>query len=425
MHKTWVVIRREFVERVRSKWFIVSTVLGPLLMIALVVVPIIAARGGARQRTVAVVDLTTTGFGQRLAAALDRAHSIKATRVPLDPAHVAAVADSLTRLVGARVVDGFLMVSDVAVDSGKVEYRGSNVSSPRDMQLLSGAVDDAIFTERLGREGVDASVVKKAKIRLNLKTAKITGARATGESGEGAFFLAYAMWMLLYTGIILYGVNVLGSVVEEKTSRIVEVLVSSLRPFQLLSGKIIGVGAVGLFQFFIWGVFAAVLAGQRQFLMWQLGVSADAGAAISFPTISAATIAVFLTFFFLGYFLYAAMFAAVGAMTNSEAEARQAANVVVMLLVLPTVLMIGILNDPGGALAVRLSLIPFCAPIAMPVRWAAGEVPITQLAASIVLLLGTLFAITWVASRIYRVGILMYGKRPGLRELARWVRMAA
>ncbi len=425
MHKTWVVIRREFVERVRSKWFVVSTVLGPLLMIAFVVVPLILARSGARERSVAVVDLTTTGFGKRLTAALDQAEPIKATRVTAEPRQVAAAADSLTRLVGARVLDGFLIVSDATVDSGKVEYRGANVSSPRDMQVLSGLVDDAIFTERLGREGVDASVVKKAKVRLNLKTAKITGARTTGESGQGAFILAYVMWLLLYTGIILYGVNVLGSVVEEKTSRIVEVLVSSLRPFQLLSGKIIGVGAVGLFQFFIWGVFAAVLIGQRQFLMWQLGVTAEAGADVSFPVISAATIAVFLTFFFLGYFLYAAMFAAVGAMTNSEAEARQAANVVVMLLVLPTLLMIGILNDPSGAMAVRLSLIPFCAPIAMPVRWAAGEVPISQLVLSIVLLLGTLFGITWVASRIYRVGILMYGKRPGLRELARWVRMAA
>lgn len=425
MHKTWVVIRREFVERVRSKWFVVSTVLGPLLMVAFVVVPIMLARSGARERSVAVVDLTTTGFGRRLAAVLDQAQPIKATRVPSDAARVAAAADSLSRLVGARVLDGFLIVTDATVDSGKVEYRGANVSSPRDMQLLSGLLDDAVFTERLGREGVDPSVVKKAKVQLNLKTAKITGARTTGESGQGAFILAYVMWMLLYTGIILYGVNVLGSVVEEKTSRIVEVLVSSLRPFQLLAGKIIGVGAVGLFQFLIWGVFAALLAGQRQFLMWQLGVTPQAAADISFPSISAATIAVFLTFFFLGYFLYAAMFAAVGAMTNSEAEARQAANVVVMLLVLPTILMIGILNDPSGALAVRLSLIPFCAPIAMPVRWAAGEVPLSQLLASIALLLATLIAITWVAGRIYRVGILMYGKRPNLRELVRWVRMAA
>lgn len=423
--KIWVVIRREFVERVRSKWFIVSTVLGPLLMVAFIVVPLIVARRGARERSVAVVDLTTSGFGARLAAGLDQSEPIAATRLPADPARLAATTDSLTRMVGTRVLDGFLIVRDAAVDSGKVEYRGANVSSPRDMQLLSGLVDDAIFTERLGREGVNPTVVRKAKIRVDLKTAKITGARTTGESGQGAFILAYAMWLLLYTGILLYGVSVMGSVVEEKTSRIVEVLVSSLRPFQLLAGKIIGVGAVGLFQFFIWGVFAALLISQRQFLLWQLGVTPEAGADVSFPSISAATLAVFLTFFFLGYFLYAAMFAAVGAMANTEAEARQAANVVVMLLVLPSLLMIGILNDPGGALAVRLSLIPFCAPIAMPVRWAAGEVPIGQLVTSIALLLATLLGITWVAGRIYRVGILMYGKRPGLRELVRWVRTAA
>jgi ABC-2 type transport system permease protein len=119
------------------------------------------------------------------------------------------------------------------------------------------------------------------------------------------------------------------------------------------------------------------------------------------------------------------MFAAVGAMTGSEAEARQAANVVVMLLVVPSVLMIGILNDPGSSMAVWLSLIPFCAPIAMPVRWAAGQVPLTEVMLSVGILVATLFVITWIAGRIYRVGILMYGKRPGLKELVRWVRVAA
>lgn len=425
MRKTWVVLRREFMERVRSKWFVISTVLGPLLMLAMIVVPVWVAKSGATARSVVVVDLTTAGFGERLTGQLNQSLFFKTGRVRTEPARLETTADSLAKLVGARVLDGFLIVSDAAMDDGRVEYRGSNVSSPRDMQMLSTILQDAVFTERLGRAGINPQIVRTAKIRLDLKTAKITGARTTGESSQGAFMLAYAIWLVEYVGILLYGITVMSSVVEEKTSRIVEVLVSSLRPFELLSGKILGVGAVGLFQFLIWGVFAALLLDQRALVLRLLGVPPLAAASISLPTVSAATIAVFLTFFLLGYFLYAAMFAAVGAMTNSDAEARQAANVVVMFLVLPSLLMIGILNDPGGTMAVRLSLIPFCAPIAMPVRWAAGEVPMGEVVASIGILIATLFAITWVAARIYRVGILMYGKRPGLRELVRWVRMPA
>lgn len=425
MHKTLVVIRREFVERVRSKWFIVSTVLGPLLMLAFVVVPLLMARRGARERAVAVVDLTTSGVGQRLTTELDRSQPVRATRVVSEPAHLTAATDSLTQLVGARVLDGFLIVSDASVEDGRVEYRGSNVTSLRDMQLLSSLVEDALFAERLGRAGVDPGVVRQARIRLDFKTAKISGTKTTGESAQGSFILAYAMWMLLYMGILLYGINVMGSVVEEKTTRIVEVLVSSLRPLELMSGKIIGVGGVGLFQFLIWGIAAALLIDRRVLVLRLAGIQLPPGADLTLPTIPIATIVVFLAFFLLGYFLYAAMFAAVGAMTGSEAEARQASQVVVMLLVVPSVLMIGILNDPGSSMAVTLSLIPFCAPIAMPVRWAAGQVPLQEVAASVAILLATLVAITWVASRIYRVGILMYGKRPSLRELVRWVRAAA
>ncbi|HEX9581991.1 MAG TPA: ABC transporter permease [Gemmatimonadales bacterium] len=424
MRKMWVVIRREFVERVRTKWFIISTVLGPLLMVAFVAVPLIMARKGAQERVIGVIDATSTEFGRRLAASLDRAPPIKASWLPTPVAEIEQAADSLAVLIGAKVVDGFMIVSDEAVDDGKLEYRGSNVSSPRDMQILSTLVEEAVFTERLGRAGVDAALVRQAKIPLQLRTLKVAGARTTASSGEGSFILAYVIWLLLYMGILLYGVNVMGSVVEEKTSRIVEVLISSLKPFQLLAGKIIGVGGVGLFQFAIWGLCGAVLIDRRELVFRLLGESVPGGSTAAFPEVPLATVAVFLLYFLLGYFLYAAMFAAVGAMTSSEAEARQAANFVVMLLVLPSVLMIGILNDPDGTMAIALSIVPFTSPIAMPVRWAAAEVPATEIMSSLGALAAALLAVTWVASRIYRVGILAYGKRPGLRDLVRWVRTA-
>jgi ABC-2 type transport system permease protein len=423
MHKVWVIIRREFVEKVRTKWFVISTVLGPLLMASFIVVPILMAERGASRREIRVVDATTDGFGGRIVDAVRPPLPIEAELVSVSLERVESVADSLTTLVGEKQLDGYLIVTDATVANGSVEYRGKNVSSLTDMQILESVLGREVLTARLGRAGVDREVVAAAQIPVRLQTVSIRGGKVTEESGTSAFVLAYAVWIILYMSILLYGVQVMGAVVEEKTSRVIEVLVSSLRPFQLLAGKILGVGAVGLFQLSIWAVSALVLFRRRDLLLEMVGArTGGMVGAGTLPAVSVATLAIVLAYFLLGYFLYAAMFAAVAAMSNSEAEARQAQMPVVMLLVVPTVLMVGILQQPDGGMAVALSLIPFTAPIAMPVRWAAATVPLPEILGSVVLLGGTLLLVVWITARIYRVGILMYGKRPSPRELWRWVR---
>jgi ABC-2 type transport system permease protein len=337
-------------------------------------------------------------------------------------AELESIADSLTAAVGTKDLDGYLIVSDEAIEDGEVEYRGSNVSSMADMQVLEQVIRQAVLTERLDRAGVDPLVVAQAQGRVRMRTTNIRGGELTDESGATTFMLAYGVWLLLYMSILLYGVQVMGAVVEEKTSRVIEVLISSLRPFQLLAGKVVGVGAVGLFQLLIWSVSAWVLFQKRDAVLGLFGIEVAGGQSFSLPGISLAAVAIVLAYFVLGYFLYAAMFAAVAAMSNSEAEARQAQTPVVMLLVIPSVLMLGILQQPDGSMAVALSLIPFCSPIAMPVRWAAATVPASEMVASIAILAFTLWLVIWVAARIYRVGILMHGKRPTPRELIRWVR---
>jgi len=425
VRKTWVVIRREFLERVRTKWFIIGTVLGPVFMGMVIVLPILMAERGGGERTVVVVDATTEGFGTRLTDALTRLPRVNVTRRPVAAADMEQVAADLAREVDTTPLDGFLLISDATVADGKAEYRGANVSSMSDMRMLQATLRTSVFAERLQREGVEPSVVGRAQIPVELATVKIRDGEVTGESGEASFFLAYMIWFLLYISILLYGVQVLGAVVEEKSSRIVEVLVSSLRPFDLLAGKVIGVGAVGLLQLGIWLGAGKLLLDRRADVARLLGQSADQAAAIgsmSLPEVPLATLVLFLIFFLLGYFLYAAMFAAVAAMVNTEAEARQAQTPVVMLLVIPTVLMIGILNNPDGTMALTLSLVPFTSPIAMPVRWAAAPVPLAEAGGSIAILFATVVVITWIAGRIYRVGILAYGKKPGIKELVRWVK---
>jgi len=224
--------------------------------------------------------------------------------------------------------------------------------------------------------------------------------------------------------ILLYGVNVMTSVLEEKTTRIIEVLVSSLRPFQLMLGKVVGAGAVSFFQFVIWGVSARLLISLRVPIARALGADAASAQNMTLPHVPFATLAVFMAFFLGGFLLYSSMFAAVGAMSSNEQEARQAQQPVTYLLMISYFSIIGLTNDPSSTFARTLSMVPFTSPIATPVRWTAGSMGIGELAASLVLLLLGIVGVTWVAARIYRVGILMTGKRPTMKELVRWVRTA-
>jgi len=419
VRKVWAVIRREFVERVRSKWFWVSALLGPVFFGAMIVVPVLFAGAGGTRR-IAVVDGTTGAFGARVVAGLRHGKIFRATRVPAG----AGVVDSLTELVGAKQLDGFLIVTDAVVETGTAEYRASNVSSFRDVAELQDVLARLAVAARLERQGVDPTLVGRAQLRISLETKKISGSKTTGESAAQSFALAYVMGVVLFLVITIYGVNVMSSVVEEKTTRIVEVLVSSLRPFQLMIGKVLGVGAVSLFQFVLWGFGAKLLLSQRRALLAGLGGTEAARQVFQMPHLSAATLGVFLSYFLGGFFLYSAMYAAVGAMSSNEQEARQAQQPVMFLLLIAYVSMFGLTNNPESTYAVTLSLIPFTAPIAMPVRWAASTVPADELAGSLGLLLMGIVGVTWVAARIYRVGILMTGKRPSLKELARWVRAA-
>lgn len=422
MHKVWAVIRREFLERVRTKWFIISTVLGPIFMIGITVLPaVLAARGGA-PRSVAVVDESGGMLGQRLLTQLGTGNKFNATLVRVDTGGAAAARDSLTRQVQQKLLDGFLVVTSATVESGIAEYRGRNVSSLRDMALIEGVLRQVVVMERLTRSGIDPAVVQEAQTRIDLRTLRITRRGATGETGEATFALAYIIGIVIYMAIFLYSVNVMRSVIDEKQTRIVEVLVSSLRPFQLMLGKVIGVGGVGLFQFSIWGVAAALLFRYRQTVFGMLGVPPEQASQVQLPPIGGALVLIIIAYFLLGYVIYSALFAVVGASVNTEAEAQQAQMPVTMLLVAAIIVFPVVLQEPSGQLAAAMGLIPFFSPIIMPIRYAVSEVPTEEVLLSLAVLAVSTVAIVWVAGRIYRVGILMYGKRPTVRELLRWVR---
>jgi ABC-2 type transport system permease protein len=420
--KVWAVVRREFIERVRTKWFIISTVLGPVFLIGIMVLPAVLATRDSGPRTIAIVDDGSGGLAERVLTQFSVGNRFIVSRVKVDERDRQAALDTLTGAVQAKRLDGFLLLKPTTLETGKFEYQGRNVASLRDMQNLEVALRQIVVVERLTRRGIDPGIVEEAQQRIELETKRITKKGATGETGEATFFLAYSVGFVLYMMIFLYAVNVMRSVIEEKQTRIIEVLVSSMKPFELMLGKVIGVGGVGLFQCAIWGASALALLAYGQALFGFLHITPEQAAAVKFPDIGLAFVLITLAYFLFGYIIYSALFAVVGASVNTEAEAQQAQMPVTMLLVAAIIMFPAILQEPGGRLGVTMGMIPFFSPIIMPIRYAASEVPPAEVALSLaVLVLSTLLTV-WVAARIYRVGILMYGKRPSFREMIRWAR---
>jgi ABC-2 type transport system permease protein len=420
----WAIVRREFIERVRTKWFLISTVLGPVFMIAVTVLPALLTTRTGRVNTVVLVDEGSGALAQRLRTQLDKSGRFSVLPLDADPDRHQAVRDSLTREVQGQAIDGFLSVSGATVEAGAVEYRGRNVSSLRDMATLESVLRQAILVERLNRRGIDPALVQEAQARINLRTLRISRRGATGESGQATFFLGYSVGLVLYIVILLYGVNVMRSVLQEKQDRIIEILVSSLRPFQLMAGKVIGVGGVGLFQFGIWTVAGYLMVHYRTRILGLFGVSPQAVGSIQLPALGASLVGVAMAYFLLGYLLYSALFAVVGASCNTDSEAQQAQQPVMMLLVAALLLLFPVLNEPGGRLAVVTSMVPLSAPIIMPIRVAASDVPASEIGLSVAITAATSLLVVWGSARIYRIGILMYGKRPSVKELWRWARQS-
>jgi len=433
MRKLLAVIRREFIERVRTRAFLLSTLLGPVFISLTLFLPLYLSGRETAPKRIVILDGTSGGLGARVDSALRAAHygTDEAPRSKYEvewvrTSRVDEVQDSLVRSIGlARSrqphPDGVVVLTDQGLDSGSLRYLGSNVGSPTDMDALQGSLQAAVLAERLSRANLDPEVVRRASSPIRLEKSKVTAGRLTGESGEASFFLAYVMTFVLYFALLIYGIQVMSSILEEKTSRVVEVLAASLTPFQLMLGKIVGVGAVGLFQLTLWAAAAFYLTANLGPILGLMHVSPDVAANAPVPSIGVDLLLVFLTFFVLGFFLYAGLYAAVGAMCSSYQDTQQANMPVTMGIVAGFMCMFPILNEPDGSLARVLTMVPFVAPFATPLRYSITPLPLGELLLSMLLTGLGVLGVAWLASRVYRIGILAYGKRPSLRELARWI----
>lgn len=437
--KVNAVVRREFMLRVKSKWFLLSTLGLPVLMVGIgVLAAFIAVRAatdvGDGERVVGVADPSRL-IGDLLVEEL-RADSIEAVRAPdmeaisVDEARGALSESSYDMLLiippaaGRRAARMPGETGETAgVDEGEGEGRTTLLALDNVPAVIENSVRAALqrasVRARLGSLGVEGVDPGNLLSRTSFEVVNVT---ESGEARSQDLYraLGLAMAFLFYMVLLIYGQMIVRAVLEEKQSDIVEVMVSSLRPWEMMLGKIVGVGAVGLTQMAIWGLVFGLAALYG--LTAGAPALAEAGIDIASLPIPWGALTLVLFFLVLGYLLYAGMFAGAGATISNEHDAQQAVMPITMLIILPFIAVQGVIQSPNAGWALILSLIPFFSPMVMTARLFAASVPVWQWLLSLVLLALCVLAAAWVAGRIYRVGILMKGQRANLPQVVRWIR---
>jgi ABC-2 type transport system permease protein len=301
------------------------------------------------------------------------------------------------------------------MQTSKAQFFRRNTSDLMSTRRIRDALDGAIRTQRLVEARVDSRTMDQLDRSVDFETTRISGAGRERDAG-GAFALVFLLGFVMYISVLLYGQVVLGAVIEEKETRIAEVLFSSVRPFTLMIGKLLGVSLVALTQLTIWAV---AFAG---FALYGVSVLNSRGIPTRLPSVPLVFYVYFAIFFLVGYFVYATMYALLGSIVTTAQEGGQAAMPIIMLLVISFYLFLPVSRNPDSALSFWLSMIPFFAPTSMLVRIVTQTPPFWQIALSLVIGLSTVAALTWLAAKVYRVGMLMYGKRASIPEVIRWVR---
>jgi ABC-2 type transport system permease protein len=430
MRKLIAVIKREFLERVRSKWYLLSTALGPIFFGIIVIVPMVVAnrtRPSPDLTHIIILDATGTQLGTRVAGALAGGIAGEASRAQVRAVTTAglAAAESLATRAVMRAHDpmlGYLVLDSSTLAGKRQRYAGRNASALVDVKEIEGAVRRSLLAQRLEHEGLDPSRIRAlTDVNLEMTSERLTN-RGREVGGLASALFSYGIAFVLYTMLAIYGQQILRGVMEEKTSRVAEVVIASVSTDILLAGKVIGVGAASLTQIVAWALSSAAVYQGRGIILARFDVG---NMPIPLPHIGITAAVLLLLFFVLGFIFYAALFAAMGSTVSNEQDVQQASMPIMLLLVASIVFVQPILLDPTSTFSKVMSWLPFSAPILMPLRMTVIQIPWYELAATLGGLLAGCALVTWLAARIYRVGMLMYGKRPTFRELGRWIGRAA
>jgi len=427
MRNTWLIIKREYLQRVRTRTFLVLTILAPAIMTALMALPAKFAAMGEKPQHIVLVT-SSASFGdtvrqQLLSAPVeqDEDNPDAASQKPEDQYVIDVDANPseqersvLRDKVSTRAIDGYLWLTDDAIAARAITWYGRDTAGFRERTWLSQALSRTVQQQELSSKGITPAQIDQMLTPIKVLPVRIEGGREAKGSGNGRYFEIVVMVMLIYVAVLLYGISVMRSVLEEKNSRIIEVLLSSASSTELMTGKLLGVGAVGLTQILVWTIMAGVvalpaLAAQPNFTELQ---------------ISPLVMVSFVLFFLLGYLLYSTLYAAIGAITTTEQEGQQLQFLIVIPLVLSVFMLMPVLRTPDSAAMVWMSMIPFFAPILMYARIVVQTPPLWQIALCLGLMVATIWGLTILCARIYRIGVLIYGKRATLPEIMKWLKYA-
>jgi ABC-2 type transport system permease protein len=428
-----LIIKREFIAKVRNKSFIVMTFLSPLLFVGIAAFVGYLGSMKADVKVVAIHDETGLFVSEFK-------NSEEYRYIDLSPIDLKIIKDSLIN----ESYEGLIYIPKIAdykTLENKVQYISNDSPSITFVENVQDIIANKITKENFETAKLDTLAIRNAEANVNIELKKATGEDSLKGLNEIKIAIGGAFGYLIMMFIIIYGNMVMRSVIEEKTNRIVEIIISSVKPFQLMMGKIIGTSLAGILQFFIWAIIGLILMFSASIF---LGINASPTAKIppemlhsaqqefagvaqmyikELWNLPIATILIsFVVYFIGGYFLYSSFYAAIGAAVDNETDSQQFLLPIIMPLVLGVYIgFFTVMNDPHGTIATVFSMIPLTSPIVMLMRIPFG-VPWWQIAISVTILFGTFFFVVWFAAKIYRVGILMYGKKPTWRELYKWLK---
>lgn len=433
MTKFLAILKREYIQRVRAKMFVLSTILLPVVMSLFGIVPalVLSINAGGPMR-IAVVDQTGKLYDrleealseERLEEKMERdrpgpqigERTFKLEQVPSIGPDAGAARARLEQRIRAKELDGYLILPPDFLQTGKAEFFNNSPGDFLSGRPLESALNRAVREQRLIEARVDTGTRQAVFRPVDVQSLQVGAPGEKTGSDSSRFVLVFAVGFVMYLAILMYGQIILGAVIEEKETRIAEILFSSVKPFTLLMGKLVGVSLVALTQLAIWGTaFGA-------FALYGVNLLASRGVHTTMPSVPFAYYIYFGLFFLLGYFIYATIYALVGSMVTTPQEGGQLAMPIILILVVSFYLFLPVSRSPDSSFAFWISMVPFSAPVAMPVRIVTQTPPLWQIALSLFIGFGAVVLIMWLASRIYRVGMLMYGKRASIPEAFRWAR---
>lgn len=417
MNNLYLIISREYLERVKRKSFIISTLLMPLLMLALMLAPtLIMVLTGPESKTIGVID---------------RSGLVAADLRDIDDLHFSQL-PAVMPLDSAKTIEAFggiLEIGEDVVDyPSHISLYTKGAPSMQTETVITSQLEEALENRRLSRYDIPnlARILEDVKVDVHMSTFRIDTEETEATSSIVSYLIGMAMAMMLYMFIMIYGQMVMTSIIEEKNNRVLEIVVSSVRPNTLMLGKILGIGLVAVTQILIWGLLVC------SFSKWIMPLIVSSMSSPDFDLLSAIgqlgdpayvlMLFVWIMLFLIGgYMFYSSIYAAIGSAVDNIQDASQLTSIAIVPIILGFVFSMSVANDPNSGLAFWLSIIPFTSPMVMMARIPFG-IPGWEIALSLVLLVISFLAMIWISAKIYRVGIFMYGKKPSLKDLIRWAR---